>query len=148
AFGEYDEEPRLSLEVIRHRWMTGAYRNDSRATWIIWHRGERAGYCNFILHPWDEWVAVVGVILAVPELRGRGIGTEVHRLLVSEVFNAHPGVEKIEAVTDVENAAERRVLEKNGFKREGVLRWRNLLRGELRDMCFYGKLRPEWEREE
>jgi hypothetical protein len=28
---------------------------------------------------------------------------------------------------------------------EGVLRWRNRLYGELRDMCFYGRLRPEWE---
>ena len=61
------------------------------------------------------------------ERRGRGIGTEAQRQLVTYLFD-HTRVERIEAYTDVENAAERRALAKAGFQEEGVIRsgqWRN-----------------------
>ena len=147
AFGAYDEAPSSPLEVVRSRFASGAYRGDTRATWIIRVGSERVGYCNFAVHPWDDWVAVIGVIIAVPRFRGQGHGTEAHRLLVSRILEEYPGIEKVEAITDVRNDPERRVLEKNGFQMEGILRWRNRLYGELRDMCVYGKLRPEWEKE-
>jgi RimJ/RimL family protein N-acetyltransferase len=42
--------------------------------------------------------------------------------VVGRVFGELPGLERLEAVTDVGNARSQRALEKAGFKREGVLR--------------------------
>jgi len=42
--------------------------------------------------------------------------------VVERVFDDLPGLERLEAVTDVENVRSQRVLEKAGFQREGVLR--------------------------
>lgn len=64
-----------------------------------------------------------------------------HRCLVKEIFMKFPEVQKIEALTDVENFAEKRVLEKSGFQNEGLLRRKNKLRGQFRDMYIFGLLR-------
>jgi RimJ/RimL family protein N-acetyltransferase len=62
----------------------------------------------------------IGVLL-FPEHRGRGVGTAAQRLLVEYLF-ATTLVNRLQAVTDLENLAEQRVLERIGFRREGVLR--------------------------
>ena len=53
--------------------------------------------------------------------RGRGVGSRAQRMLAEHLF-ATTAVERIEASTDVANAAEQRALDKAGFTREGVLR--------------------------
>ena len=62
----------------------------------------------------------VGIDL-VPEARGKGLGSEAQRLLAQHLFATTP-LQRVEAVTDVENAAEQRALARAGFTREGVLR--------------------------
>jgi ribosomal-protein-alanine N-acetyltransferase len=47
-------------------------------------------------------------------------------------------------VTDVDNVPSQRVLEKNWFKREGVLRKRTFNRGQYGDEYMYSLLREEW----
>jgi RimJ/RimL family protein N-acetyltransferase len=81
-------------------------------------------------------------IAMLPETRGQGYGTDAHRLLARYLF-AHTAVHRIEAVTDVDNAAEQRALEKTGFTREGVSRgigWRD---GAWRDAVTYSLLRTD-----
>jgi RimJ/RimL family protein N-acetyltransferase len=83
----------------------------------------------------------IGVIL-LPHARGRGDGTEAHRLLARYLF-AHTTAHRIEAGTETENIAEQRALEKAGFTREGVMRetgWRN---GAWRDGVLYSLLRTD-----
>lgn len=56
---------------------------------------------------------------------------------------AHTTVHRIEAVTEVGNAAEQGALEKTGFTREGMMRgefWRG---GVWRDMVIYSILRTD-----
>jgi RimJ/RimL family protein N-acetyltransferase len=75
-----------------------------------------------------------------PQERGRGFGTQAHRLLVDYLFR-HTRAERIQAYTDAENAAEQRALEKSGFRREGVLysaQWRD---GGWRDQVLYSVIR-------
>jgi len=55
----------------------------------------------------------------------------------------HIGLHRIEAEVDPENAASIRVLERAGFKQEGVLRERYFENGEARDSIFYGLVRPQ-----
>lgn len=53
---------------------------------------------------------------------------------------------RIEADVDPRNAASIRMLERLGFQREGFLRERWQVNGEIQDALFYGLLRPEWNR--
>ena len=57
------------------------------------------------------------------------------------VLNFH----RIEADVDPRNAASVRTLERLGFRREGYLRERWQVNGEIQDALFYGLLRPDWE---
>lgn len=57
------------------------------------------------------------------------------------VLNLH----RIEADVDPRNAASVRTLERLGFQREGYLRERWQVNGEIQDAFFYGLLRPDWE---
>ena len=78
-----------------------------------------------------------------PSERRKGYATEAVKLIVHFMFSTK-NIERIESVTDVENMPSQRVLEKNGFKREGVLRRRSFTKGQYRDEYIYGILREEW----
>jgi RimJ/RimL family protein N-acetyltransferase len=52
---------------------------------------------------------------------------------------------RLEADVDPENGASIRCLERLGFRREGYLRERWLVAGDVRDALYYGLLRREWE---
>jgi RimJ/RimL family protein N-acetyltransferase len=57
-----------------------------------------------------------------------------------DVLNLH----RIEADVDPRNDASVRTLERLGFQREGYLRERWQVSGEIQDAFFYGLLRPDW----
>ena len=82
----------------------------------------------------------------MPSERRKGYTTEAAALIIDLIFTTHKEVERIESVTETGNIASQRVMEKNGLKREGVLRKRSLnISGEYRDEYIYGLLREEWE---
>ena len=62
----------------------------------------------------------IGIDLEVGD-RGKGYGREAVRLLAERLFERE-GAARVQASTDVRNAAMRRVLEYLGFEYEGVLR--------------------------
>jgi RimJ/RimL family protein N-acetyltransferase len=79
----------------------------------------------------------IGIML-IPEARGRGVGTVAQRLLAEHLF-ASTELDRVEAVTDVDNAAERRALEKAGFRFDGMIRGG----GRRRDLVLYGMVRAD-----
>jgi ribosomal-protein-alanine N-acetyltransferase len=81
-----------------------------------------------------------------PSERNKGYATEAAQLLVNHLFTTKKEIERIESVTDVENVPSQRVLEKNGFKREGELRKRFFNKGQYRNEYMYSLLREEWEK--
>lgn len=83
----------------------------------------------------------IGITVA-PAYRGRGYGTEAQRLLAAYLFATYP-IERVEAETDVTNAAEQRALERAGFTREGVLRRAQFRHGAWHDLVMYSVLRGE-----
>ncbi|HEY7597313.1 MAG TPA: GNAT family protein [Actinophytocola sp.] len=83
-------------------------------------------------------------ISLLPEVRGRGIGTIAQRLLAEHLF-ATTDLDRVEAGTDVDNLAERRALEKAGFRQDGVIRGAQLRGGRRTDMVIYGRLRGDLE---
>jgi RimJ/RimL family protein N-acetyltransferase len=82
----------------------------------------------------------IGIAL-VPEARGHGYGGEAQRLLADRLF-ATTTANRIDAMTDVENTAEQRALEKAGFVREGVLRGAQFRAGGWHDLVVYSLVRP------
>jgi ribosomal-protein-alanine N-acetyltransferase len=57
------------------------------------------------------------------------------------VLNFH----RLEADVDPRNAASVKTLERLGFQREGYLRERWQVNGEIQDALFYALIRPDWE---
>src|SRR6266540_3431066 len=97
-----------------------------------------------LLRPWQV------ADLAVIELASRDpaitVGTSVPTpysaavgLLVPWTFGAL-GLVRVEAVVDVDNQASQRVLERNGFRPEGVLRSYYEMHGAWRDMVMFARL--------
>jgi RimJ/RimL family protein N-acetyltransferase len=81
----------------------------------------------------------IGINL-IPEGRGQGFGPEAQRGLAERLF-ATTDANRVEAMTDVENNAEQRALEKAGFVREGVLRGAQFRAGAWHDLVVYSLLR-------
>ncbi len=74
----------------------------------------------------------------------RGIATEAARLVVEYGFS-DLGLERIEAEAMAENIGSIRVLEKVGFRREGLLRGYRIVNGERADFVVYGLLAQDWD---
>ena len=74
----------------------------------------------------------------------QGYMHEALQVLLSYAFNVLE-LHRVEADVDPRNVGSIRTLEKLGFQREGYLRERWHVNGEIQDALFYGLLRPEWE---
>ena len=77
---------------------------------------------------------------------GKGYMNEGLKALVSHAFEVME-LRRLEADVDPRNAASIRTLERLGFQREGFLRERWHVNGEIQDALFYGLLRREWLKE-
>jgi len=75
---------------------------------------------------------------------GKGYMNEALKALLTYAFE-ELGLHRIEADVDPRNSASIRTIERLGFQREGYLRERWQVNGEIQDTVFYGLLRPEWE---
>jgi RimJ/RimL family protein N-acetyltransferase len=86
----------------------------------------------------------IGVILYRLEDRGKGYGTQAIELLTGWLFETG-GAERVQAGTDAGNAAMRAVLERLGFRFEGIMRaYGAMTDGTRIDGAMYAVLRPEW----
>jgi len=81
-------------------------------------------------------------ITVLPSWRGRRIGAAAQRQLSDELFKSSEA-NRVEAETDVGNVAERRALERAGFREDGVARGSNWRRGDWHDMVVYSRLRSD-----
>ena len=80
----------------------------------------------------------------IPSERRKGYCTEAVKIMVDYLFLSRDIV-RIQAHTDVRNVASQKVLEKAGFKKEGVIRKSMFIKGEWRDRFLYSFLREEWK---
>lgn len=85
----------------------------------------------------------IGYIL-VPNERKKGYGSEAIKIIVDYLFLSKELV-RVQALADVRNFASQRVLEKVGFKKEGIVRKSAFTRGEWKDGCLYSITREEWK---
>jgi RimJ/RimL family protein N-acetyltransferase len=86
--------------------------------------------------------AEIGYILG-REHWGQGYMAEALPALVAHAFGALD-LNRLEADIDPRNTASARVLERLGFRREGLLRERWIVNGEKSDSAIYGLLRTDF----
>jgi RimJ/RimL family protein N-acetyltransferase len=91
-----------------------------------------------------DGVFEIGVVLYQPTDRGHGYGPEAVELMTGWLFES-AGAERVQAGTDAGNAAMRAVLERLGFRLEGILRaYGATSDGSRIDGALYAILRAEW----
>ena len=83
----------------------------------------------------------IGISLR-PAARGCGHGWRAQRLLADYLFATTP-VHRVQASTDVSNAAEQRALARAGFVREGVVRQAQWRQGAHHDLILFSRLRTD-----
>jgi RimJ/RimL family protein N-acetyltransferase len=94
-----------------------------------------------VIHPLGK-IQEIGYEL-IPSEKGKGYCTEAAKIMVDYLFLTK-AIACIQATTDIENAASQRVLERAGFKKEGIMRKRFSANGEWRDFALFSILREEW----
>ncbi len=113
-----------------------------RFQWIVEVDRRPVGWITLVINNWEHGLAEIGYALSTP-YQGRGVMTEGVGRLLAEIFE-HTPLERLEARCAVENAASRRVLEKNGFRHEGTLRAYFRLRGRRIDNYLYALLKSDY----
>ena len=80
----------------------------------------------------------------IPSERNKGYCTEAVKVIVDYLFLSKD-IMRIQAGTNPRNVASQRVLEKAGFRKEGLVRKSVFVRGKWEDGLLYSILREEWK---
>lgn len=110
--------------------------------WIVLVDDQPSGWITLVVSNWEHGLGEVGYALT-SSTQGRGIMTRALAMLIEEAFRRAP-LERLEARCALDNSASRRVLEKNGFRYEGVLRGYFKLRGRRIDNLLFALLRTDY----
>lgn len=125
------------------RWAMGS----APAAWRVWAVADSAtdgcvGMVNYHNASARHRSAEIGYIIR-RDRQGQGVGREAVSALIGHCIGTM-GLHRLQALIHPENAASRRLVERLGFRGEGVLRDAQLVSGTRRDAVLYGLLAPEW----
>jgi len=122
------------------------YETGANLPLVIERSSDNAFVGNCTLHHFHEACrrAEIGYSLA-RAYWGRGYMHEALQALVSHAFG-RLDLNRLEADIDPRNVASARSLERLGFVKEGHLRERWIVNGEVSDTWLYGLLRSDWRR--
>jgi [ribosomal protein S5]-alanine N-acetyltransferase len=138
----WDTTPSRDLAETKERIPANTPRH---AAWAILSKdGKRfLGMINY--HHREAWNRrlEVGYILAQPHW-GKGLMHEALVPFLDYCFGALAS-HRIEASIEPANAASRRLVEKLGFRREGLMRDRFCIEGKFRSVFMYALLAGEWQ---
>jgi RimJ/RimL family protein N-acetyltransferase len=112
--------------------------------WAVARREDDLLVGTATLHSWhrEQGRAEIGYSLS-PAHQGRGLASEALRAALGHAFGAL-GLRRVEADVDPRNRASCRLLERLGFRQEGLLRARWEVAGEVCDSAFFGLLADEF----
>ncbi len=121
------------------------YQNEMELRWGITFSGDDTviGMCGFNYWMRRDYRASVGYDLA-RAYWGQGVMTEAMRAVIGFGFERMK-LNRIEADADGRNTASHRVLEKIGFRVEGVQRQQFFEAGDFHDLVLFSLLRQEFE---
>lgn len=146
AFGEFEPFFAGEAESLKRRFEQDGLLSEELTRFVVEDRSGRrvglAGVDDVDLH---SRVARITATILEPAERGKGLGTDAHRVLVSYLF-LHRGLLRTEAFVAAGNVAARAVLKRLGFVEEGTLRSRVFAHGQRHDVVVLGLLYEDWSR--
>jgi len=104
--------------------------------------GRLAGYAQLALIDRVERRAAVAIVLGDKATWGRGVGRTALRILADYAFTAL-NLERLYAEVYGFNLRSQRLMERVGFRREGVLRQHETHNGARQDVHIFGLLKAE-----
>lgn len=112
-----------------------------RGKWVIEVTGVKVGLIN--ISQYGDTGRYQGGYWILPEHQGKGLGAEALRLLKTYLVETR-GAIRLQALVEPNNLASMRILEKNGYVREGLLRrfFPHNIHG-LVDVYMYGWVRED-----
>jgi len=129
-------------EEIVHFYSDAAHKNYNR--WVIAQKsdGQPMGTCGY--HKWDRrhFRAEIGYDLN-PAFWGKSYMTDALKVVISYGFD-HMQLNRIDALVYIENERSTRLLQRLGFKQEGLLRDYFFLNGKYYDHYIFSLLKKEW----
>ena len=144
GLGEFEPFTFGRSEMLRWEFQESRLLSSDNTRLIIEERsgGRRIGVAAIEELEWHSRTARIRATILDPHERGKGFGTDAHRLLVSYLFR-HLGLVRIEAFVAAGNLAAQSVLRKLGFQEEGRLRARLFAHGQRHDILVFGLLLDE-----
>jgi len=130
------------LQISRSDLEKNSEKAPSENRWFIIETKDRSKVGE-IGHFLDGRLWEIGYNL-IPSERGKGYATEATKIMVDYMFLSKETV-RIQAHIDPRNIPSQKVIEKNGFKKEGLIRKCFFSKGQWRDMLLYSILREEWK---
>jgi RimJ/RimL family protein N-acetyltransferase len=136
-------DPQVAVDYIERN--IQAMAAGTHAQFAVVRRADAAVIGTVTLYAFDAQCrrADVGYALLVSEW-GQGYANEAVTALLDWGFE-HLDLNRVEADIDPRNAPSARALERLGFVREGHLRERWIVGGEISDSWIYGLLASEWK---
>lgn len=135
--GDFQEFQFSSLRELEKEFEKDGFCNDTFQMLIIEEKEKIRGllYLNF----YRQGIVNIGLVL-LPEFCNLGNGKLIVQLMVKYIFYNYPIV-RIEADTDIDNKQAQRVLEQNGFEKEGILKKYRYHHGSYRDSLLFSLVR-------
>ena len=119
-----------------------AWRSGGRAGFAaVAHDGEVLGFAAIVQLDLGAREGEIGYAIAAPA-RGRGVASRAVSLLTAWGFETLDLL-RLELRIDAENAGSERVAERNGYRREGVLRSKHFKEGIRTDVGIWSRLRDD-----
>jgi RimJ/RimL family protein N-acetyltransferase len=144
TFGEFEPYFLGGAEALRVQFENDGLLSDERTRLVVEDRnGRRIGLAAVDELDSHSRVAQVSATIVDPHERGKGLGTDAHRVLVTYLFR-HRGLLRVESWVASGNLAARSVLKRLGFVEEGTLRSRVYAHGIRHDVVVCGLLYDEW----
>jgi aminoglycoside 6'-N-acetyltransferase len=147
---KYQDIPRIRPEEFERqvRARPKALRGGAtgRFEWLLRPHGEglAVGWISLRVNDRTPRVGEVGYSLLL-EARGRGYATEALRAVIDEAF-IDGELDEIQACIVPENSASRKVLDRNLFREERLLRSGAVIRGRHVDVLRFSLPRATWDR--
>lgn len=114
---------------------------DDSNHFIACQDGDSVGHAVLLDIDWENRRGELGYLI-IAEEQGKGYATEAADLCLTHAFD-ELGLHKVWAKVQGDHDASKRVLEKLGFKEEGVMRDRYYAYGDYVDNYRYGLLKSE-----